>query len=75
MAARTTPIVSAAKARSQLHCLLDERSAALRSPLADNPVYMADLEADIAACRAAYVAAAVTELALLQGAAHGRNQG
>jgi hypothetical protein len=75
MGARTTEIVSAAQARSQLHGLLDERSAALRTPLADNATYMADLAADIAACRAAYVAAAVTELALLSGLAHGRNQG
>ena len=32
---------------------------------------MSDLEAEIAACRAAYVGAAVTEIALLRGAAHG----
>jgi hypothetical protein len=75
LTARTTEIVSAAKARSRLHGLLDERSAALRTPLGANGLYMADLEAEIAACRATYVAAAVTELALLHGAAHGRNQG
>jgi hypothetical protein len=73
--ARTTEIVSAAHARSQLTGLLDERAAALRTPLAANAAYMNDLEADIAACRETYVAAAVTELALLQGAATGRNQG
>jgi hypothetical protein len=75
MAARTTPIVSAAHARSQLDGLLEERSEALRTPLAANATYMDDLEAEIAACRATYVAAAVTELATLQGAARGRNQG
>lgn len=75
MAARTTTIVSASHARSRLDGLLDERSTALRTPLAANETYMADLEADIAACRAAYVAATVTELALLRGAANGRNQG
>lgn len=75
MRARTTEIVSAAHARSQLDCLLTERSAALRSPLATNRAYMDDLEAEIAAYRAAYVAAAVVELAVLQGAARGRNQG
>ncbi|MFL5844213.1 MAG: hypothetical protein ACJ762_05925 [Solirubrobacteraceae bacterium] len=67
--------MSAARAKSQLTGLLDERSAALRSPLAANETYMSDLEADIAACRATYVAAAVLELAMLQGAARGRNQG
>jgi hypothetical protein len=75
MAGRTTQIVSAAHARSQLAGLLDERTAALRTPLAGNEAYMSDLEAEIAACRATYIAAAVTELALLQGAATGRNQG
>lgn len=75
MAARTQEIVSAAQARTRLDHLLDERDAALRSPLGANAVYMADLEADIAVCRATYTAAAVIELALLQGAAHGRNQG
>lgn len=67
--------MSAAHARSLLSGLLDELDAALRSPLAGNGVYMNDLEAEIAACRAAYVAAAVTELALLRGALTGRNQG
>lgn len=75
MAARTTEIVSAAHARSQLAGLLDELDAALRSPLAGIGVYMEDLEAEIAACRATYAAAAITELALLRGALTGRNQG
>lgn len=75
MAARTHGVVSAAQARNRLGHLLDERRAALRSPLAGNGTYMADLEAEIAAYRATYVAAAVVELALLQGAAIGRNQG
>ena len=75
MAARTPLIVSAAQARTRLDSLLDERNAALCTPLAANPTYMADLEAEIATCRAAYVAVAVTELAMLQGAALGRHQG
>ena len=75
LAARTTNIMSAAHARNQLAGLLDERAIALRSPLAGNEAYMDDLEAEIAACRATYVAAAVTELALLRGAVVGRNQG
>lgn len=75
MATRTPTVVSAAQARTRLDSLLDERSTALRSPLAANAAYMADLEAEIATCRAAYVAVSVTELAMLQGAALGRNQG
>jgi len=75
MGSRTKEVVSAAHARSQLAGLLVELDAALRSPLAANAVYMDDLEAEIAACRETYVAAAVTELALLRGAATGRNQG
>ncbi|MEO6496370.1 MAG: hypothetical protein ABIO51_02685 [Solirubrobacteraceae bacterium] len=67
--------MSAAHARSQLAGLLDELDAAMRSPLAGNGVYMDHLEAEIAAYRAAYVAAAVTEVALLRGALTGRNQG
>ena len=67
--------MSAAHARSRLDRLLTERSTALRSPLAANRIYMDDLEAEIAAYRAAYVAAAVVELALQQGSARGRNQG
>lgn len=67
--------VSATEARHHLHVLLEERTAAERTPLAANPAYMADLEADIARSRAAYLAAAVTEIALLRGAAHGRLQG
>ena len=75
MAARTESVVSAAQARTRLEHLLSERSAALRTPLAANAVYMADLEADIATTHATYVAVAVFELALLQGALRGRNQG
>lgn len=75
MATRTTPIVSAVHARHRLAGLLEERSAARRGGLGHNATYMAHLEADIAVCRAAYVAATVTELALLRGAALGRPQG
>jgi hypothetical protein len=75
LAARTTPVMSAAHAHSLLAALLDERRAALRSPLGVNRAYMDDLEAEIAASHATYVAAAVTELALIRGAVLGRNQG
>ena len=68
-------MMSASHARSILDGLLEERRVARCSPLGVNGIYMADLEAEIAACRATYVAAAVTELALLRGAVLGRNQG
>ncbi|MCW2966867.1 MAG: hypothetical protein JWM71_639 [Solirubrobacteraceae bacterium] len=75
MRARTTSVVSSTEARTRLDVLLEERAAALRTALAANPIYMSDLEAEIATCRAAYVASSVTELALLRGALHGRPQG
>jgi hypothetical protein len=75
MAARTIHIVSAAQARTQLDDLLGERATVLGTPLGDNEAYMADLEAEIAECHAMYVAASVTEIALLRGAALGRHQG
>lgn len=75
MAPRTTDLVSATRAHHHLAELLEERAAARRTPLAGNAAYMADLEADIVASTAAYVSAAVTELAVLRGAAHGRPQG
>lgn len=74
-ATRTTQLVSATQVHHHLAELLEERAAARLTPLAANATYMADLEADIAAVRAAYVGAAVTELALLRGAIHGRLQG
>lgn len=75
MTARTTDIVTAAQVRLRLDRLLDELAAARRTPLRSNAIYMADLQADIVACRASYVAAAVFELAILHGIAHGRSQG
>jgi len=75
MRARTTQDVSAAKARSRLNTLLEERSTALRTPLAANRVYMDSLEADIAASRAAFVGAAVTEVAVLRAEVFGRQYG
>ena len=75
MRARTTPDVSAAKARSRLNILLEERSTALRTPLAGNRVYMDSLEADIAASHAAFVGAAVTEVAVLRAEVFGRQYG
>jgi hypothetical protein len=75
MTGRTTSRVSAAKARTRLDTLLEERSTALRTPLGGNRIYMDDLEADIAASRAAFVGAAVTEVAVLRAAVFGRQHG
>jgi hypothetical protein len=75
MPARTTPFVTAAQAKSKLTLLLEERQAALRTPLAGNRAYMADLEADIAASQAAFVGWAITELAILRASLFGRPQG
>lgn len=77
MPANPTPTgsVTAATARERLEGLLRERTAALHSVLGHNTTYMADLDADIAACRAAYVGAAVTELALRRSRLHGRLHG
>jgi hypothetical protein len=46
--------------------LLQERAAAHEYGLDLDPAYMADLEQDITACRAAYIGAAVTEIAVLR---------
>ena len=75
MQERTTTDVSAAKARSRLNMLLEERSTALRTPLKGNRIYMDSLEADIAASRAAFVGAAVTEVAVLRAEVFGRQYG
>ena len=76
MAARSTPeALSAAAVRTRLDALLAERDAALHTVLARNDVYMDDLDADIEACRAAYVGAVVTEIALRRSAVHGPLRG
>jgi hypothetical protein len=55
--------MTATDVRSQLEDLQAERLAALAHGLGDNAVYMAELDGDIAAARAAYVGMAVTEIA------------
>ena len=49
--------------RERLELLSLERALAEVEGLSDNAAYMADLEDEIAATRAAYVGAAVTEIA------------
>jgi hypothetical protein len=61
--------------RRRLQELHLERFVALTTPLASEPAYMADLEDEIVATRAAYVAAAVTEIAALRAHLSGRLSG
>ena len=76
MGARSTPeALSAAAVRRRLDTLLAEREAVMHSVLARNDVYMEDLDAEIAACRAAFVGAAVTEIAVRRSAVHGPLRG
>lgn len=66
-------------ARIELHIrlkeLLAERVLASNQGLAAHSAYMADLELEIAEVRAAYVGAAVTEIAVLRGALFGPQEG
>jgi hypothetical protein len=61
--------------RRRLQELHRERLMAQMTPLAFQPAYMADLEDEILATEAAYVASAVTEIACLRAALGGRQSG
>jgi hypothetical protein len=61
--------------RAHLNDLQLERALAGVEGLDANAAYMADLETEIAATGAAYVGAAVTEIATLRGQLSGRPQG
>jgi hypothetical protein len=52
--------------KGRLQVLESERACALRSGLGANRLYMAELEREIEAVRAAYVASAVIEIACLR---------
>ena len=62
-------------ARLELDRLLDERRTALNAGLGANATYMADLDADLDAARAAYVGLAVTEIASFRAALSGPQVG
>ena len=62
-------------ARTRLEALRAEQAAASLAGLTGNAMYMADLADDIAAAEAAYVGAAVTEIASLRGALDGPLEG
>jgi hypothetical protein len=67
--------MDALEARSQLADLELERALAETTPLARQPAYLADLEAEIEAQRAVYVATAVTEIATLRAELFGPQVG
>ena len=59
-------MTTAADLRVVLYQLTAERLDAAELGLADNAIYMAELDEEIAEARHAYVQAAVTELAILR---------
>ncbi len=72
--AATDPLTPAVL-RSHLEQLERERSLAALTGLSEVAAYRRDLEAELAVTRAAYVGAAVTEIASLRGLLGGRLQG
>ena len=61
--------------RQQLDLLRLEHELALSIGLDNDPAYMADLEHQLATWEAAWIGAAVTEIAVSRVAEHGRPQG
>jgi hypothetical protein len=61
--------------RNQLKALEAERAAAEQWGLADVPAYINDLDGEIEVWRAAYIGAAVTEIASLRSALSGPQVG
>jgi hypothetical protein len=61
--------------RERIANLEAEQALAGLTGLTEDPAYMADLQADIAAASAAYVGVAVTEIASLRGQLSGRSHG
>ena len=57
---------TAADMKERLEVLEAERASALQAGLGSNCLYMADLDQEIAAARAAYVGSAVIEIARLR---------
>jgi hypothetical protein len=62
----STPTLTATDVKRHLDLLHEERQLAIAMGLAADGAYMADLEDEIVACRAAYVGAAVTEIASMR---------
>jgi hypothetical protein len=66
---------STAELHERIARLEAEQALAGLTGLTEDPAYMADLQADIAAASAAYVGVAVTEIASLRGQLSGRIHG
>jgi len=62
-------------ARTHLADLREELAAAVEAGLADHPTYQADLQEEMQIARAAYVAAAVAEIASLRAQLSGPQLG
>jgi hypothetical protein len=69
------PTMTAYDLHNQLLGLKAERALAEETGVASIASYMEDLERDIARSQAAYVGAAVTEIASFRGELSGRNWG
>ena len=67
--------MSCSALRTELGRLSAERLDAVDAGLGENALYMEHLASEIAACRAAYVGTAVTEIASLRGQLSGPQQG
>jgi hypothetical protein len=66
MTTMSSPTLTATDVKRHLDLLHEERLLAVEIGLAADGAYMADLEDEIVACRAAYVGAAVTEIATMR---------
>jgi hypothetical protein len=71
MTEMSTPTLTATDVKRHLELLHEERQLAIEIGLAADGAYMADLDDEIAACSAAYVGAAVTEIASMRAALSG----
>ena len=71
----STPTLSATDVKRHLDLLHEERQLAIEIGLAADGAYMADLDEEINACHAAYVGAAVTEIATIRAAMSGPLKG
>jgi hypothetical protein len=66
MTTMSSPTLTATDVKRQLDLLQEERLLAVEIGLAADGAYMADLEDEIVAVRAAYVGTAVTEIATMR---------
>ena len=72
---RTTPAMTTSEIRSRLSALTDEHAAAIAWGADAIPAYIDDLQREIEAVRAAYVGAAVTEIASFRAVLSGPQVG